>query len=75
MEKKSLLRLLSKTLYNTKEALKNQGFFLMRKMGLEPTQPESYKILSLQKCTPHNTIASITFDKSRYFLHTLYALS
>ena len=33
---------------NNKKPLKNQGF-QMRKMGLEPTQLESYKILSLAR--------------------------
>ncbi len=36
-------------IFITKEALINQDFFLMRKMGLEPTQLESYKILSLAR--------------------------
>ena len=36
-------------IFSIKKTLKNQSFFLMRKMGLEPTQPESYKILSLAR--------------------------
>ncbi len=39
----------TKTFYIAKETLNTQGFLILRKMGLEPTQPESYKILSLAR--------------------------
>ncbi len=39
----------------------------MRKMGLEPTQPESYKILSLARL-PVPTLPQVTIKPSRRYI-------
>ena len=56
LQQKNLLR-------KTKEALKIKASFFLRKMGLEPTQLESYKILSLARL-PVPTLPQATYPPS-----------